>query len=329
MSILWCGGEDIDFPNGSACAPPITTGGRFRSGYSRFALNLQSYTGECYSNPFPGGAITSFWLSFQWYFGYATTNIHPRSIGLVNTAYPTRGLFFGSVNGTPDVRVTKYDGTTLTTVASSSDNSLFAGINKIDVCVTSYGATANLKVYVNGSATPSIDVSGVDLSVSGIADLNAVRILGLGNVFISISEIIVANEDTRTFSLVTHYPNEASGTLDWSGAYTTIDENAIADADLTNVNTNDKDAQYGISATPAGSFAVHAIKIAARATKTSDSTPTKLQLGLYDGATIDVDAGQTPTTGWATYERLTAQINSAQITTAIMDSALLVLRSAA
>ena len=62
MAVIWCGGEDIDFPNG--VIQVVTNSNYFRSGFARCGLN--SNTGA-YTLPFAGQ--TSFWVSAQVAYG--------------------------------------------------------------------------------------------------------------------------------------------------------------------------------------------------------------------------------------------------------------------
>ena len=64
MSILWCGGEDIDFPNGNAVSVTNNSGFWSRSGYTR--CSLSSSGGISKSTYFPGGPVTSAWITFRW-----------------------------------------------------------------------------------------------------------------------------------------------------------------------------------------------------------------------------------------------------------------------
>jgi hypothetical protein len=324
MSILWCGGEDIDF-NG-VIPPVIATAGRFRAGYARHALNMQNCTLNCYSNAFPGGAVTSCWLHLRGYFGNQNDGAD-RIIG-VTSAGTLKGIYVyqSAVTGNMGkLCVGKYDASSMTNLASEIAYSIGGfQIFQIDLQIINYGGSGTVNLYLNGSLVATY--TG-DISIAGITELNTVTLGMVGNQMENISEIIVADEDTRSFSLVTHYPNGAGSLLEWTGDYTTIDEATINDADLAYVDVADKDAQYAMSNCPAGTFQVKAVKIAARATKSVDASIGTLKLGLLSGGTVDVDAGQALTTGWATYERLAATINGAAMTTALLDAMELNLRS--
>jgi hypothetical protein len=199
------------------------------------------------------------------------------------------------------VALIKYDGTTKTELAAEVGDSLTnITLHKLDMQLINYGATATVNVYVDGVLV--ITYTG-DVTVSGVTALDSV-FLGVCSLNgADISEIIVADEDTRNLSLVTMAPNGAGDTQDWTGAYTDIDEITLDDADLIYTDVAAKDQQCNLINIPSGSFACKAVKISARATKSVDASIGTLKLGIKSG-TVDVDAGHALTTGWVTYERL-------------------------
>jgi hypothetical protein len=331
MTILWCGGEDIDFPNGTS-VPVFDTGSTFRTGYARGSFSLSPFTGVAKSIPL-ASQRTSLWFSCriypQTYAGYEPN----KYVGIVDSA-SGKGIWIGSPgSGTGSSRklyIYKYDGSTYTLLANSSSASLTANAtSKVDINIIDYGASATVNVYVAGAL--DCTYSG-DISISGVAGFDAVWLATAGNNYDGyrtfVSELIMSDESTQTLSLVTLYPNAAGDANAWTGAYTDIDEATISDADLIYSNIADQDAQFGLSNTPAGSFAVDAIKIVARATAPAGSTADTLKLGVKSVGTVDVDTGQALTTSWATYERIAHTINGAQLTTALLDAMQINLRSA-
>jgi len=294
MTILWCGGEDIDFPNGSMVT--VTGASHARTGFARGAVYCGAY-GR--SNPFTGGAVTSIRLLFNVYIGW-TPAASVLFCGVIKDSESNSGLWIGSSTSSgTKVALFKYDGTTKTQVSAETYNSLVDGIRRIDVEIMNYGSSATINVYCDLALV--ISYTG-DVSISGVSNFSAVGLGGLVN--IELSEIIVADEDTRTFSLVTNAPSAAGTTSAWTaGAYTDIDETTINDATVAYTDTADVNQQFNLINTPTGDFSVKAVKIAARATKSADASVGTLKLGINSGGTVNVDAGQSLTTGWGTYER--------------------------
>lgn len=318
MAILWCGGESIDFPNG---VRPIeaTSSADYRTGYARCALFNGGGFGL--SNPFPGGEITSGWLSFRVKAGSFGNSW---LAGLIKYT-DSYGLWIYSNGSSIKLYLRTSGGDTL--LGTSSIGLSTAAIAKIDMHLANYGESAAVDVYVNsalGLAYPG------DVSISGIAGFDGVGAYG-NTIYGRLSEIIVANTDTRNMSLRTNYLNAAGDTNDFTGAYTDIDEVAIDDADLIYDNTDGHQAMFGLADTPSGSFSVLAVKAAVRACRASDSTPTSLDIGIKSGGSVDVNDNHSLTTTWATYERLmTANpVTGNAFTPAEVDALQLVLESEA
>jgi hypothetical protein len=300
MTILWFGGEDIDFPAGNAVA---NNGSGFRSSYARTALNCSSgvNTVSARSLAFSGGALTSFWLHAQ--LTLATGAQPYRAAGLAQTANGTAsGLYVGNDSSTASkVALWKLDGSTWTELASESGASLSSAPQAVDMQVTNFGATATVNVYVAG--TLKITYSG-STAITGVSNLDCVSLPGNSGVFVA-SEIIVADADTRAMSLVTMAPNAAGDANNWTtGTYASINPTTINDANVIAVNTTGQDFQANCIDLPSGSFSVNAVKVAARAEVTAGSTPTSVKLGVKTGGTVNVDAGHTLTAAFTTYERL-------------------------
>jgi hypothetical protein len=225
-------------------------------------------------------------------------------VGLGNISdYATGvGIWLGVSNVYGQLRLFKRTGGTTTTLATETGNSYTNGtLKKFDICVTTFGASCNIKVYIDGGAVATIDWSG-DLSALGISTLNCIMLWRGFAYWAFCSEFIVADADTRSLALVTHYPNAAGDANAWTGAYTDIDEWTTVDSDLVYVNTNDQEVQMNLSALPSGVFAVRGVWISARAVTTSDATPTKLALGIKS-TTINNGSDQTLALYWASYYR--------------------------
>lgn len=335
MNILWMGGEDIDFPNGASIGVVSTSTAQFRSGYARCALSSTGQAGVCKSTPFHGGAVTSLWLSFRFY--YTTGGTVPSSkalIGVGSSANSAAGVYVAfNQNGTGTFSISTYDGTTFTVLASSAlANSLSAStLGKMDVQLT-YGTSGSAVIYLNGVQILSYSGS---LSVAAVASLDTVFLRnvqdsGPGNTQ-SVSEIIVADSDTRSLSLLTAAPNGNGTTQSWSNpAYTNFNPISINDANATYSNTVGQDEQAALIDPPTGTFSVLGIKVAARAMATSGATPTGLKLGVNSGGTVAVNAAHTLSAAFTTYEDyfVTDPTTSASFTTASLTALQLDMRSA-
>jgi len=227
-----------------------------------------------------------------------------RWCGLINSASGNlSGLWFGLGSPVSKAAIFKYDGTTLTTLATEAGNSM-GGTVKVDLQLANYGSSSVVNVFINGALV--ISYSG-STAISGVSNLDCVGIggdaaIGGGGM----SEIIVADEDTRSLSLLTMAPTGAGTTDAWTGTVTNMNGTTFSDANPNFTNTASLDQQANITDPPTGSFAVKAVKISARAAASVGSTPTKLQLGYNSGGSVAVGAAKTLTNAYTTYEQLDA-----------------------
>jgi len=306
MTILWCGGEDIDF---SAGVPTANGGGSsYRPGFARCSVNNSSVvTSSARSIAFSGGAVTSFWLHAQLYLGSFIAN--SRYIGLAQTANGTpSGLYVGNdSSGTVSNKLAlwKLDGTTWTELASEVNTSLVTGPENLDMHVANFGASATVNIYLSNNLV--LTYSG-STTISGVSNLDCVSLPGTnGGPYAYLSEVIVTDTvDTRAMSLLTMAPNAAGDVNNWTtGTYANINPTAINDASVIAVNTTGQDFQANLIDLPAGSFGiVQAVKAAVRSEITAGAVPTSLKIGVKTNSTVNVDAGHAQTTAFLTYERL-------------------------
>ncbi len=337
MTILGVFAEDIDWANLGGFEMD-TTSSRFRSGYARCSFwPPTAYAHYAQSRPFSGGAVTSGWLSFKVYmarlidgntyhklcgFGKSGT-LSELSVGLDDAVASKVALY-------------KYDGTTMTKL-ETSDNAVFSEtlIQQVDMHVQSFGASAIVDIYIDGSNSASLHFEG-DVTLSDMTNFDQVNVgpnaAGAAAYYFAVSEIIVTdNEDTRCWGLLTCAPNEAGDANAWTGGYANIDEVIQNPADVTYVNSNDQNAQFGLLPTPTGDFDIKAVVCKAKMTKHSGSTPGTLKLGIKTGGTVNVDSGTTATTAWQVAERVMATnpVTTNPWTEAEIDALQLNLQSAA
>jgi len=294
MSILWCGGEDIDFQGGAA--PTIRGALSGRSSYERTSFASFSYMR---SNPMATG-ITSGWASC--FCGFSA-NYTGSYFGFGNFG-ENKGLYLGAGSGVWTLR--KHDGSSESVLYTSTAPAP-GGIYKFDLQLTSYGAAGTLTAYVNGI---QVCTYTGDISLPSVTDFKCIACqshgVSNGAPTDEFAEFIIADEDTRAFSLVTLYPNAAGDANAWTGAYTDIDESTLNDADMVYSNTGDADMQVNLSGLPTGVYSVKAVMASARAYRDAASTPDGLALGIRNGTGGSLDYGvkQTLSTSWTTYNRL-------------------------
>jgi hypothetical protein len=323
MTILWAGGEDIDF-TGSYSLNTASTALR-RVDFSRCALVVTSNGSTAISNPTT--PFSSAWVSMQMYnTGWGTHSAVFLGLGIFNSA---TGSWIGIGNDASTankINIVKWNGTTKTrlaaeTIASLSTSVLF----KIDFELINYGVNGTFRVYVNG--TLAVEYTG-DISSNGDTTLDSVNCLcesSANGPRLNISEVIIADEDTRLLSLKTLAPNAAGDINEWTGAYTAIDEVTLSDADVIHTDQFDKDFQCNLTGMPTGDFIVKAVKTSTRAAdgiggiglKSGIKTnATEHEPGVHLGSTVELDGS------WQLIERLYQQnpITSNRFTPAEIDA---------
>lgn len=306
MSVLWCGGEDIDFVTGT---PGVDTGAtHFRSGYGRCALFRSS--GAVRSNAFPGGAVTNFWVSYRVFLTVATGQVPLVMSNSANAV--SAGLAVHAGGGSSNqVELVRWDGTTATQIAIETGTSFSAAvIHRLDIQVVNFGATANVNVWIDG--TQVITATSVDTRGGSITTVDCVTVggSGSGNNQVPISEIIVADEDLRAWpGLLTMALTGAGTTNNWTNnTFSNINGTSFSDTNPTSVNTTGQDQQYNVTDTPSGTFTIKACKITARMAKSASPAVTQVKLGYNSGGSVAFGTGATKalTTAYATYEQLDA-----------------------
>ena len=307
MNVLWMGNEDLEFLTlGSANVD--TNSAHFRSGWSRCAIQAQYFGSDTFyarSYPFPGGTVTSAWLSFQALTSGVTTSTSIIGLGLSGTPYWI-GLETSASNASKLTLVT-YNGVSTTVLASEGGTSFGGVIQKFDMQVLNFGASATVNVYVNNGLI--ISYSG-STTISGMTNFDSVFIPnfltggGAGN-FVDFSEFIVADSDTRALlGLNTLALTGAGSTTSWTNnTYTNINGINYSDLNPTYTNSTAQDQEYTVGTVQPTVCAVVAVGISARMAATAGSTPTHVKLGYGSGGTGHFGSGaqKTPTVAFGNF----------------------------
>jgi hypothetical protein len=303
MTPLFIGGEDIDFPAGSAAVADVGAG-KFRSTWAQCCLRCAA-GGTIKSPVFDGGAVTSCWVTARLYSGANySSNLAQLAFGIIKSA-TVKGIYVGGTTANvPKLSLYKYDGTTITTLASEAGTSIGnATLYRLDMQIANFGSSATVNVYLDGALL--ITWTG-DASLSGITDLDTVANTTPAssiNGGFSISEVMVSASDIRNILGIKTMALTSFGTTHaWTGAAFS-DINAVSFVDTTphNTNTVDQEQQFNVTDMPAGTFDPAAIKISARLALSAGSVPTKVALGYNNGGTVTVGPDIPVTTAYASY----------------------------
>lgn len=300
MTILFCGGELDDF----SLTGLITAGTnalRYRSAYSRMTVDVNGSAGttttlNIYAKAsFTASAAFSVTARFYMNTQFSANAILCQFGSSTNTRLRLRTS--SSTNPTT-IYLEKYDGTTATTLATSTATLSVGTLYRLDIIVD-YQTSGRVRVFIDG--TGYIDYSG-DPTVTGGTTLDSFHLgSNVTNTTMCWSEVIVSTQDSRTLSLVTLAPNAAGTTSSWTGAYTDIDETTASDVDVLTSATAMQITSVNCTGMPSGwsNLTVTAVKVIVSAARGSTG-PSKLALGVRTNSTDSFPTAVTLDTGFST-----------------------------
>jgi hypothetical protein len=301
MTILFAGGEDHEF---GGTFSVVTTAGRFRSGYARCALELESTSGTKLLSP-QITPQTTLWAQCWAYFSqiYAANAAINNDDGTLFSWYlggtPYLRLTHSSSNNTSvgGMRLWKWGGSSWASLGYTTDTLPAHLLMKITTKVVVDPSAGVFELYVNDGLWFSL--TGID--TQGANPGTTVDQVALWNAYTSItgqptdySEMIVADADPRPYSLRTLVPNGAGNHGGWSGAYTDVDETTLSDADVIASATPGDQVSFAFSdLAAAGAYQnLAGVLISARAIQ-DGAGPTTLKGLARSGTTDSATAGQT------------------------------------
>jgi len=282
MSIIWCGGEPIDFKKNTVASLKFGNSSTYyRPSMSRGGIQLGDGGGPYYSNTFTP-VSSGIWLHwFMYHQSIAAIDVDCFPISLCNSVTGDAiGVGFDT-NEYWSIGKRTSDGT-VTWFVSENSKTFNGDCIQYDLHIDTYGSNGIISFYVDGHLL--LTYSG-DIRVGTTTNFDQVMLRVLDNNWSTfISEIIVADEDTRLMSLKTLAPNAAGDTNQWTGAYTDIDDIIANDADTVYTNVVEQDVQFNLTGMPAGNFICKGVKIIARST---DSTgDTGMQMGIKTNGAV-------------------------------------------
>lgn len=232
MSIIWCGGEDVDFPRNGY----VDNNTSLADSYQRTMLT--SLNGVV-SQPFT--RQTSGWMSVVTNLNGSGGGAYGKWVGLYDFS-AQKGIFLGNAAWTTLELWILSSGTW--TLLANCAGALVGGasLNIVNMNIISLGASASIKVYTSTIGL-AINYSG-NLSGYSFTGYDSVYLLGgaTSYYFVKTAQIIVADESTLNMRLVTLAPNATGSTQDWSGGAADINETTLADTSLISTDVADEHA---------------------------------------------------------------------------------------
>lgn len=271
-AILAFGGEDTSFNNVAGCLSN-TTATRFRAAFARGSMAVAANTGavdppadRCQTFVFTAGNVLWFHAQF-WDSG---------NVSVANQ----QSVIFRSPDGVSRV-ILRQTATWAQLKASSrnaagtiSDLATGATAEWSQVTVTSidvkvdYSASGGVQVWINGA---SVIAFVGDPRTDAATQLNQIEFACLSNNGASWSEIIVADEDTRSMVLATLALQAPGNTQAWTpSTLANVNKATINDATFISDPTGNVLSQWTTPTTaPAGSWGVKSVSIEARLLKST------------------------------------------------------------
>lgn len=266
MTIYFCGSEDLDFDvtrvDMGVAAGSLSGRSAYERAYFSLGGNELDYGVGSLTETVSGeGMWLSMWSSHSGGSGFwgrllcLEDSATGDQIGVGATTAYERASIFTRTGGS-------------TTWRGSETGASMAGTFKIDLHIVSMGESGEAYVYVNtnevlhytGQLTAGSSTTFDRICVYGGTGGSAYWITG--------AEVIAADIDTRLMALKSLAPDSAgSGSGEWTGAYTAIDEAATSDIDMIYTTSSGENNIWNCNVTgwPTGDWICHAVKMAYRA----------------------------------------------------------------
>lgn len=258
MTILWCGGEDIDFNT----IIPGTSNTYYDGSFARNSMIATETTNGASTNSWGPSNGVNLWISCKITTYGSWAVVGSWIIGIVNEQ--DCGPIIGFNDGGTALVLKNTNNTILASGSLSFTNG--TDLRKLDINIINYGISGTVNVYINGIR--HITYTGDIRPVYGATTLSKIKLYlcVYRNYGANVSEIIVADEDTRLMRLKTLVPSADGDTNDWTGAYTNVNETTLSDSTIITSPSADNTFNANLTGMPAGTFQIKAVKIATRMT---------------------------------------------------------------
>lgn len=276
MSIIWCGGEDMDFWGG-ANYPYISTDSKYRrTSYSRCSL----YGDNLFCLTYPFSEVNDVWISSQVFLYNGTNSYHDALIfGLADSNNDATFNGFGVRKTDGKMVLRKCVSGTWSTLATEAGTSMaFGSVKKIDLYLK-YAEEGIFRGYINRQLI--VEYTG-DLRITDCSGFKHLFLCSSTySNYVQSSEFIVADEDTRSLNVKTLVPNAVGDVNDWNGSYTDIDEIDLSASDYIDSNIPNNVFTSNLTGLPTSSdWLVKAVRMSARTKGASSGQDTGVQIGI-------------------------------------------------
>ncbi len=309
-TILFAGGEDLDFTSTGGPLAVTTNNTYFNSTYAREAVYNSIDGNDNYIKTPYFTSSSNFWTHFDWvgaYSGQCCSQdvfnagwdwfVFADSGGVARiTVRPV-----STTNGATTITISKINAVgTVTTLVTSSVSVFGNPLNTIDVYIN-YSSTGTITLYQNGAQI--VTYSG-DVTTDGNTSLAQLWLGYAGapdNPYDYYSQVIISTTDTRSQHVATITPSANGNTMAWTGVVGSINTTSYNDANTISSATTGQLAEFTFTALPAGSYSIVAVVQSARAAATVGGIQ-NLQFDARTGGTSYQSANQALAPGMKNYQ---------------------------
>lgn len=280
MAIIFAGNEPDSFTFNNGIGATLTYG--YNAAFCRCAIQI---IGSTYAQATLPAARSSLWLHLDYY----ADDSWATNYNMVEIRSSTYGVVARlRVTGYQSVIAEVYDGANW--VGFGTYNA-FANFNPstVDIYLSIAPSGGQATWYYNGGLVGTYTGDTQGYAATSIID--NIRFLTNNNYndTCAISQVIVADEDTRGMKVATLAPSGAGALSDWTGTFADVDETAPSDLDYISTsaaNTGELFTMTDLSSTAQNGYEVKAVVQSARASK-GLTGPQNLQYYMYSNGTVN------------------------------------------
>jgi hypothetical protein len=261
-TILWAGGEDMDFVCVGSCAA-TTNSADYNSGYAREAVGLTAVStsdppaDRLISPTFTAGS--TLWLHvYDVAGGGLGGNANQEILGLLSPDGVARILIrLVDSYGTGKLKIsTRNSAGTITDLVSTASACWNTNRASIDVYVN-YSSSGEASLYCNGTLLADYTGNVTTDSATQLNQFYAAPAQVCGGFCEAMSEFIVATTNTTSMRLVTLVPTANGNTDNWDvGGVSNINEAGLDDTTVNASGTSGQIQEYTVSSLPSTNLSV-------------------------------------------------------------------------
>ncbi len=307
-TILFAGGEDVDFTCVAGTCLVTTTAGRFRATWAREAYGAVGAAADPTTNRFATPEFTP--SATVWIHGQYCNSVGDCTVATTISATQMIRVFNDAGNPVLIVRGTgtnnqvkissRTSGGVFTDLVTCS--AAFNDLTQLDLYIN-YGVSGTVTLYVGSVQVCTF--SGNNTNGDGGTTINKVELSGANTALVGWSEVIISTADTRALGFLHLTPNGAGNAVAWSGANpctAIVNPTAFNDGTLSSSSSAADLLQCTVSHTmPAGVFTVPAVVMSARLKRGATGPQTFRYSTRTGGSDFDNGSDLALTTSFANY----------------------------